>query len=294
LAGILFNKSQTTLIQYPCGKAGGYTIPNGVTNIGDGAFQYCTRLVRITIPSSVTDIGDNAFIGCSSLSAITVDALNSTYTGVAGVLFNEAQTTLIQYPPASAATSYTIPNSVTNIGDRAFQYSTSLISVTIPSSVSSIGNYAFSGCSSLTSVTIPASVRSIGWDAFGFCTSLNAVYFRSNTPSIVSTLFDFDNFATVYYLPGTTGWDLTFGGRPAVLWNPQVQTSGASFGVQTNRFGFTITGTTDIPIVVEACTDLASASWISLQTCTLTNGSIYFSDPQWTNYPCRCYRLRSP
>jgi len=107
-------------------------------------------------------------------------------------------------------------------------------------------------------------------------------------------VFDGDDNATDYYLPRTTGWGTTFGGRPTVLWNPSIQTTNASFGVRTNQFGFTITGTANIPIVVEASTDLASASWTSLQTCTLTNGLIYFSDPQWTNHPARFYRLRSP
>jgi len=83
---------------------------------------------------------------------------------------------------------------------------------------------------------------------------------------------------------------LTFAGCPAVLWNPQPQ----NLGVLTDGFGFTITGTINIPVVVEACTNLASATWTSLKTCTLTNGSIYFSDPQWTNYPARLYRIRSP
>jgi hypothetical protein len=84
-----------------------------------------------------------------------------------------------------------------------------------------------------------------------------------------------------------------FGGRPAILWNPQMQTS-AFFTALANQFGFTITGTTNIPIVVEASANLAPASWTALQTCTLTNGSIYFSDPGWTNYPARFYRVRSP
>ena len=100
---------------------------------------------------------------------------------------------------------------------------------------------------------------------------------------------------TVYYLPGTTGWGTTFGGRPTVLWNPQVQTSDASFGVRTNRFGFTITWASEqLVIVVEACTNLANPVWSPVGTNTLTGGSSYFSDPQWTNYPARFYRLRSP
>ena len=110
----------------------------------------------------------------------------------------------------------------------------------------------------------------------------------------MSYVFSGDNNATVYYLPGTTGWGSTFGGRPTVLWNPQVQTGDASFGVRTNRFGFTITGTSNLVIVVEACTNLANPIWSPVGTNTLTGGSSYFSDPQWTNYPARFYRLRSP
>jgi hypothetical protein len=120
------------------------------------------------------------------------------------------------------------------------------------------------------------------------------VYFNGNAPNLgLFTVFNGDNDAIVYYLPGTTGWYTPFGGRPAVLWNPQIQTS-ASFRVLSNPFGFTITGTTNIPIVVEASTNLRNGAWSPLQTCTLTNGSIYFSDPQWTNYPARFYRVRSP
>jgi hypothetical protein len=107
-------------------------------------------------------------------------------------------------------------------------------------------------------------------------------------------VFADDNYATVYYLPGTTNWGSTFGGLPAVLWNPQVQTSAVSFGVRTNRFGFAIAGTSNLTIVVETCTNLANAQWSPVGTITLTGGSCYFSDPQWTNYTRRFYRLRSP
>ena len=50
----------------------------------------------------------------------------------------------------------------------------------------------------------------------------------------------------------------------------------------------------DIPIVVEACANLAHAAWVPLQSLNLTNGAFYFSDPNWTNYSARLYRLRSP
>jgi hypothetical protein len=103
-------------------------------------------------------------------------------------------------------------------------------------------------------------------------------------------VFTGDSSLTIYYLPGTTGWDQWVAPPPAVLWNPQPQNP----AVQAHQFGFIITGSTNIPIAVEACTNLESANWSPLQTCTLTNGSVYFSDPQWANYPSRIYRIRSP
>jgi len=106
-----------------------------------------------------------------------------------------------------------------------------------------------------------------------------------------------DNNATVYYLPGTAGWGATFGGRPTALWflpNPLILNFGPGFGVQTNRFGFIISWATNSSVVVEASTDLGNPVWSPVATNTLTGGASYFSDPQWTNYPARFYRLRSP
>jgi hypothetical protein len=65
-------------------------------------------------------------------------------------------------------------------------------------------------------------------------------------------------------------------------------------GVWTNQFGFTITGPSDAVVVVDACTDPANPDWSPVGTNTLTGGSSYFSDPEWTNYPRRFYRLHSP
>jgi hypothetical protein len=101
--------------------------------------------------------------------------------------------------------------------------------------------------------------------------------------------------ATVYYLPGTTGWSTAFiVNAPIVPWNPQVQTGDASFGVKSNQFGFNITGTNNFTVVVAASTNLASPVWVPLQTITLTNGSFYFSDPEWTNHSSRYYSLQMP
>jgi hypothetical protein len=291
-------------------------IPDSVTSIGDSAFGGCSGLSNVAIDNGVTNIGQGAFLGCTGLTAITVDALNSFYGSAAGVLFNKSQTTLIQYPQGKAASNYTIPNSVTDIGRGSFANCTSLASVTIPNgvtnigegafeecgltsvsipnSVISIGDGAFFGCRSLASVTMGKSVTNILDDAFAYCAGLNSVYFQGNAPSVGTDVFYDDNL-TVYYLPGTSGWRATFGGRPTVLWNPQVGTRNARFGVGTNGFGFIVARAYG-SIVVEGCTNLASPAWYPLQTNTLSSfgGGFYFSDPQWTNYASRFYRVSWP
>ncbi len=174
--------------------------------------------------------------------------------------------------------------------------------VTIPGTidgmpVTSIREYAFRGCASLTSVTIGNSVTSIGYRAFSYCTRLTGVYFKGNPPSADFAIFESSDNVIVYYLPGITGWDSTFGGRLAVLWslpNPLILNNGPSFGVQANGFGFIISWATNISVVVEACADLANPVWSPVGTNTLTGSSSYFSDPDWAKYPTRIYRLRSP
>ncbi len=166
----------------------------------------------------------------------------------------------------------------------------------------------FGGCPNLPNVTIPASVTNIGEQAFIGCDSLTQVYFKGNAPGVGPTSFQnsrpigpnggSSNFyvATAYYLPGTTGW-AEFSSNamiPSVLWNPVIQSSGANFGVQSNQFGFDITGTTNIPIVVQDSTNLAQPVWVPLQSMTLTNGLFHFSEPFQTNTPQRFYRIGFP
>ena len=71
--GVLFDKARTTLVTYPMGKQGSsYTIPTGVTSIGEGAFFWCSGLTSVTIPDGVTSIGDDAFYLCSGLTSVTI------------------------------------------------------------------------------------------------------------------------------------------------------------------------------------------------------------------------------
>jgi hypothetical protein len=257
--GVLFNKSQDTLVQFPAGLDGSYTVPDSVNSIAASAFAGCDTLTGITIPLSVTSIGENAFAYCYDLAGATISA------------------------------------SITNLGADAFYGCNGLTNVTIAAGLTNIGDFAFYGCYGLTSVTIPASVSSLGEGAFEWCIRLTNVYFMGDAPMADSTAFVHDNsLPTAYYLPGTTGWSSSFAGLPAVLWNPLIQISGGNFGLSNNQFGFNVTGTANIPIVVEASINLAGPVWTPLLSLTLTNGSFYFSDAQWTNFPARFYRISSP
>jgi len=230
------------------------------------------------------------FFVCPALTNIMVDPANPAYSSLNGVLFDKAQATLIAYPTGLAG-SCTIPNSVTNISDSAFYDCPALTSVTIPNGITSIGGDAFNGCMALTNIVIPGSVTNIGGGAFEDCSNLTTVYFQGNAPMPDDGNIFLDDPAAVYHLAGTTGWDPTFGSVPAVLWNPQVTTSGFTGGL----YGFNLTGPTNAMIVVEACTDLSHPVWLPVVTNTLSGaGTSTFSDPQSGGHPVRYYRFRSP
>jgi hypothetical protein len=159
--------------------------------------------------------------------------------------------------------------------------------------VTRIWGCAFWECYGPTSVTIPSSVTNIGVQAFA-SSSVRALYCRGNAPGV-----DFDGcgLSTVYYLPGTTGWGPTLGGRPTAPWvlpNPLILTTAPGFGVRTNGFGFVVSWATNASVVVEACTDLAHPNWSPVATNALSDGWSKFSDLEWTNHPGRFYRIRSP
>jgi hypothetical protein len=224
------------------------TISDSVTNIGQVAFSYCLNLPNIAIPASVTNIGIHAFDECTSLKAITVDPENPVFSSVGGVLFNKNQTALITFP-GGVAGSYTVPSGVTSIGDEAFMD----------------------------------------------CGALSAIYFLGNAPSLGSEVFENDNL-TAYYLPGTTGWSgfSTNSGLATMPWNPLIKVADGNFGVRKNSFGFDVTGSANLPVVIEAATNLANPVWVSVQSLTLTNGLFYFSEPLPTNNAFRFYRISHP
>ena len=203
------------------------TIPDGVTEVGDSAYIFCNGLTTVTIPASVTKIGKGAFDHCDSLKSISVSPDNPSYSSVDGVLFNKDKTKLILYPPKKEGNVYSIPISVTEIGEKAFEDCRSLRAITIPDGVTSIGDGAFDNCSALTSITIPdgvakigdytfrcrrllsivipASVTKIEGKAFNHCDSLKSISVSPDNPcysSLNGVLFNKDKTRLIQYPAG--------------------------------------------------------------------------------------------
>ncbi len=158
--------------------------------------------------------------------------------------------------------------------------------------VSGIATGAISSAG-LVSVLMPASVTNIEAGAFAGSDALERAFFAGDAPTAPGTLFDGMSL-TVYYMPGTDGWGGTFGGRPAVLWNPAVQ-SGATFGFGPGGFGFKVAGTAGIPVMIEAVGNLCTGVWDTVvETALDGSGFLNFTDPDASGMPARFYRINFP
>jgi hypothetical protein len=236
---------------YQCFNLTNIATGSGLASIGDAAFMYCEKLTSLRLPQSVTHIGDSACYGCYVLTSLNVpDSITWIPWRLCYFCYNLRQLTISTnatyidqeaFRFCTSLTSVSLPESVTNLqnfafsdcasltnvelkgvvwlGNSAFARCSQLGSVTVPDSVTTIDAFAFYQCSNLTNVRIGCGVTDIIYWAFKDCTRLKDVYFLGNAPNLGPSVFEDDLLATIYYLPATSGWGLTYGGRPTVLWN---------------------------------------------------------------------------
>ncbi|MDE6017608.1 MAG: leucine-rich repeat domain-containing protein [Muribaculaceae bacterium] len=214
--GFVYGPDKSAIYFAPLSLEGEYMIPESVTSIGSSAFSGCIGLTSVVIPNSVTSIGSSAFSGCIYLikSAYPNSLNNPFYDGIAfaydpeGAIIEDGfvygpDKSAVYFAPLSLEGEYTIPESVTSIGEGAFNSCSSLTSVLIPNSVTSIGRMAFYFCWNLNSVVIPNSVTEIGDRAFSFCNGLTSVVIPNSVTEIGDRAFSFCNGLTSVVIPNS-------------------------------------------------------------------------------------------
>lgn len=162
--------------------------PNSLVSIGKFAFYECTGMKGFYITRNVTEIVAPAFSACPNIEYFMCSPMNSHFQVVDGALYTKDMTVLLAYPPASLATSFDIPSTVTVIHNNALNYSSNLTRVTIPESVTWVGHGAFRECDGLTSLVFPDAITHIGASGFSDCDNLAYIHLPASLDTICNNL----------------------------------------------------------------------------------------------------------
>lgn len=160
-------------------------VPDGVTNIGEGAFNSCSNLESLRLPADLKEIGDFAFTGCTNLTNLEVDDDHPNFCSVDGVLYSKDMTLLVVAP---ACSEVTIPDTVQTIGYYAFYYNSNLKQLTIPATVQTLEEGAIAHCTGLERIIVEGT-PAIGEFAFAESSSLKGISFVADAPTIAETAF---------------------------------------------------------------------------------------------------------
>jgi hypothetical protein len=165
------------------------TLGRRLATVENSAFSGCSALTEVFIPERVSAIGENVFAGCRNLLTIRVDEKNGDYADIDGVLFNKTKTAILRFPEGRPGKQYTIPDSVSRIGNAAFSFCQRLSTIDLPEKLTVIGNYAFFYCTALYNIRLGGAIVAIGNDAFSGCTNLDTINFPESLRSIGERAF---------------------------------------------------------------------------------------------------------
>ena len=226
-------------------------LQEGITAIGDNAFNGCLNMRKINIPQSVTSIGAKAFSGCTKLSDLDIDKNNAAFTFKNGTLFTADGTSLLFRSQQAGEKEYTVPQGVTSIAEEAFFGNKKLTRIDLPESLTEIGEGAFRGCTKLEKITVPekldfsfkdsvlygkddtvllfcapvagiesftapSGVRTVGASAFSGCKALTSVTLPAGITTVGENAFRGCTKLTDVYFQGTQeAWGRVAGGAEA-------------------------------------------------------------------------------
>lgn len=169
------------------------------------AFVGCNSIRSLEFTENVTDISTSALASLGVLNSITVSSENQYFSSENGILYDKNKTEIILYPKGKTATSFTIPSTVTSVGDYAFYNCSNLTEIILPSNLLTIEGHAFEGCNNLVSINLPNTITDISHNAFQNCSGLTEVVLPSKLTIINTQLFSgCNNLVSVNIPDGVT------------------------------------------------------------------------------------------
>ncbi|MBQ8612519.1 MAG: leucine-rich repeat protein, partial [Oscillospiraceae bacterium] len=200
---VLFSADKETLICYPNGLGGAYTVPSYVKAIAKGAFAGCAKLTSVTVGEQVDYIGQSAFADCTALVSVTLPAAIDPDQFDGGSYLFENCTSLVSvrlpdgmervgsdcFRGCKALTDVSLPDSVRYLNSSCFTDCVSLKSINLPKNLLGINGRSFENCTSLPSIEIPDGVTYIDMHCFDGCTALESIKLPANLTSIAMAAF---------------------------------------------------------------------------------------------------------